>query len=890
MIILLTCSLFATDPRDHYYDVGSLSEYTTIQAAVNHSQDIYDLDNTHNVYITIYPNDVYTENIEFIVNANYHFIGSNVNGVKIQPLDNSMPIFNALSTYFMSQSGELYLENLAFMNLRYQNQEISENNCAIKFSNLGLDVKNCIFNPELDSIFGSDIVISQTGGYSDNDYKYLNIENSIFNNGTYAAGSHEGYTICNTNVSAPELSISISNSEFHENNFNNRLIKLDRVCCVTFENNTIFGTNISDEYPAIDLEAGSSFSNYYIRDNYIKDIGYLIKSESNVNYFDIEDNVILNCVQMDLKDVRFFRNNAITTESKPNSAYSAIDIKPYYTSLDPSSEISANTFIELNDIPRVSLELSSALITNNIFSNYANNVDIQDYDTLLANCFDSDFTLDNQITNFSQNLNIKGQNHFVDIENEDFNLTWPSPAIGNGYSSEFDDLTSQGYDINLITYQDDTVDIGAIPFDQDRKEYKTFLPGSYTKNWTGFPAIDITLITTNIGGSSHILSSNNMHVVFEDLFEQDNGVRVDYQEVVAGHLQTLAFDYSQTVDENLLVSAYKGYKVRTTDVDVSSWFGGLLQDPDASIPLPRTSEEIWLGYPVTITTPALVAFSGILNNLQTIKHKDWSYFWTGSEWMGRSLTGNDNLELGDFVAITFRPNVTPPRYFNWTYSPFIPGSSFRYKDASFVTFEEKQDYQPFYVDIDEEANIEEIALYADNQCIGGAKTQGEPTVMIKAFMQDIPENSEISIVTFTGAKSSKKINQISEYNQTLHIWDSTNTVIKDNRSLYHISIRKDSDSLVETNSIITSNYPNPFNPETTIEFNNPVQGEVNVNIYNLKGQLVKKLLQDNLSQGVHKVVWNGTDSNEKQVSSGVYFYKINSANKESITKKIILMK
>ena len=70
----------------------------------------------------------------------------------------------------------------------------------------------------------------------------------------------------------------------------------------------------------------------------------------------------------------------------------------------------------------------------------------------------------------------------------------------------------------------------------------------------------------------------------------------------------------------------------------------------------------------------------------------------------------------------------------------------------------------------------------------------------------------------------------------------------------------------------------------------PVQGEVNVNIYNLKGQLVKKLLQDNLSQGVHKVVWNGTDSNEKQVSSGVYFYRINSANKESITKKIILMK
>ena len=120
----------------------------------------------------------------------------------------------------------------------------------------------------------------------------------------------------------------------------------------------------------------------------------------------------------------------------------------------------------------------------------------------------------------------------------------------------------------------------------------------------------------------------------------------------------------------------------------------------------RTSGEIWLGYPVTFTTPVLYAFSDIVDQLQTIKHKDWTLFWNGRQWRGFPITGNANLELGDFVAITFRSNVTPPRYFNWTYSPFIPGSSFRYKDASFVTFEEKQDYQPFFVDIDEEANIE----------------------------------------------------------------------------------------------------------------------------------------------------------------------------------------
>jgi hypothetical protein len=100
----------------------------------------------------------------------------------------------------------------------------------------------------------------------------------------------------------------------------------------------------------------------------------------------------------------------------------------------------------------------------------------------------------------------------------------------------------------------------------------------------------------------------------------------------------------------------------------------------------------------------------------------------------------------------------------------------------------------------------------------------------------------------------------------------------------------DNDVQTVSGLLTAINYPNPFNPETTIEFNNPVQGLVNINIYNLKGQLVKNLLEDNLKQGVHKVVWQGRDSNDKQVASGVYFYKISSENNQSVTKKIILMK
>ncbi len=86
------------------------------------------------------------------------------------------------------------------------------------------------------------------------------------------------------------------------------------------------------------------------------------------------------------------------------------------------------------------------------------------------------------------------------------------------------------------------------------------------------------------------------------------------------------------------------------------------------------------------------------------------------------------------------------------------------------------------------------------------------------------------------------------------------------------------------------NYPNPFNPETTISFSvTQTSSFVNLDIYNIKGQKVKQLISDQLSAGQRTVIWNGTDDNGKSVSSGIYFYKLKTANFEK-TKKMILLK
>jgi flagellar hook assembly protein FlgD len=91
---------------------------------------------------------------------------------------------------------------------------------------------------------------------------------------------------------------------------------------------------------------------------------------------------------------------------------------------------------------------------------------------------------------------------------------------------------------------------------------------------------------------------------------------------------------------------------------------------------------------------------------------------------------------------------------------------------------------------------------------------------------------------------------------------------------------------------LIGNYPNPFNPTTTISFqiNNQQNEQVELSIYNLKGQRVKTLpviLSGNEVQS--SVIWNGTDDNNQPVSSGVYLYKLQ-AGEFSQTKKMMLMK
>jgi hypothetical protein len=88
---------------------------------------------------------------------------------------------------------------------------------------------------------------------------------------------------------------------------------------------------------------------------------------------------------------------------------------------------------------------------------------------------------------------------------------------------------------------------------------------------------------------------------------------------------------------------------------------------------------------------------------------------------------------------------------------------------------------------------------------------------------------------------------------------------------------------------LEQNYPNPFNPSTTIKFTLKQRSRVELSVYNVLGQQVRNLVRETKPAGNYQKRWDGLDNRGQKVSSGMYFYKLNT-NDYSKTLKMILMK
>lgn len=94
---------------------------------------------------------------------------------------------------------------------------------------------------------------------------------------------------------------------------------------------------------------------------------------------------------------------------------------------------------------------------------------------------------------------------------------------------------------------------------------------------------------------------------------------------------------------------------------------------------------------------------------------------------------------------------------------------------------------------------------------------------------------------------------------------------------------------IPTTYALNQNYPNPFNAGTVISFALPEASRVKVTVFNVLGQTVRVLADNDMEAGIRNVSWDGRDDNGNAASSGVYFYRI-AANNFNDTKKMTLIK
>ena len=104
-----------------------------------------------------------------------------------------------------------------------------------------------------------------------------------------------------------------------------------------------------------------------------------------------------------------------------------------------------------------------------------------------------------------------------------------------------------------------------------------------------------------------------------------------------------------------------------------------------------------------------------------------------------------------------------------------------------------------------------------------------------------------------------------------------------------INMSSEHDLTLPETFALHQNYPNPFNPETNISYDLPEDGLVSVNVYDMKGTLVKTLVNDVQSCGYRTLKWNGTNDKGQKVSAGLYLYRIE-AEGFTDTKKMALIK
>jgi hypothetical protein len=401
-------------------------------------------------------------------------------------------------------------------------------------------------------------------------------------------------------------------------------------------------------------------------------------------------------------------------------------------------------------------------------------------------------------------------------------------------------------------------DIGALP--AVTHAHHIVEGNSGRTRWVSFPVIDRNLVA----------QGQETTYICSPVEEQ-----TDYFSIINQARETTEWIGQQPWNVDLdNLDSKAGYKIRTNSPQIKIPVPGFKQADNTVLEL-RAGNN-WIGYFIEEPMRLSEAFGGIWDNIRYIASEDW-YYQVGdlnppSERM--SLLYGKMYDVCVYEPCSFS-------YGNPSYPPIVPKEREKTDGFDYV---ETYDYAPINIAYIDDASVEEVGVYRGSECIGAAKVEDFP-MQVLAFVDDERANDEISFQFFYGDRTYRQAKEFLVYKPASNFYETDRIKLRPYES---VQITFGEPEVPAPLTLSLQNYPNPFNPLTKISYSLPADTNVQLHIYNVKGQKVKTLVNDKKQAGHHAVEWNSTDDSGRAVSSGVYFYRLLTDEKELVNKMMLL--
>jgi len=223
------------------------------------------------------------------------------------------------------------------------------------------------------------------------------------------------------------------------------------------------------------------------------------------------------------------------------------------------------------------------------------------------------------------------------------------------------------------------------------------------------------------------------------------------------------------------------------------------------------------------------------------------------------------------------------------------------RKPEFFSFQEEADYEAFFiVDIEDDEDVLEVAVYAGDDCVGASVFEGVYPLEILAYTTVNHIGEDISFAVHRESERGETAVIRTAEVKDLETGEFSTRTLKPLRQRFSIirlgSGAEEPETVPLPEITLSQNYPNPVifttasrSHLTEIPFFVAESREVTLNIYNIRGQLVKTLFSGTASAGRHSLGWNGLNDNQRPAASGIYFYRLKSGD-QTITRKMLLIR